>query len=83
MPRFNEYDVGLRPMDWSSAMDRVQESGEDAIVRDHNQAGPQKGVMGQYYDVYVSGHRRVSCDSRNEALEALAEMQKERTRRGH
>jgi hypothetical protein len=71
MSEVNRYNVGIRSMDWSSTMDRIQRNGENAIVRDQKQEGPIHSRMGDYYDVWVDGALRGSFGSEREAIEAM------------
>lgn len=71
MPHVENYTVGVRPMDWSAAMDRIRGNGENAVVHDLNQPGPTTGVMGSYYDAYADGSLIAAFDSRAEAEEAI------------
>jgi hypothetical protein len=74
----NRYTVGVSPMDWSGAMDRIEARGETAIVHDVQ----QEAEGGTGWDVWLDGKLRCSARSQGEADSAMRDLLREADRRG-
>ena len=70
------------PSSLHSAMNRIQDKGEDAIVHDENQSywgdGAQHSdAKGDYYDVYAGGELIDTTDNAVDAVRSLQEHQRQ------
>jgi hypothetical protein len=83
----NRYTVARGDfMGLHGAMDRVQATGEDAIVQDLNQSywgdGAQHAdAKGDYFDVWADGQLIDSTDSEADAAQSLREYRRQHPKR--